>query len=220
MTPQTVVHTIPASAVNPDAGSHPVTADPREIDAARRAAEASLREFPYFRARFGDRALAFGASDGGWLATLCDAGAERARTEVLWLGRVLASRGMPRLLLERHLELLHDELARAVPERAERYRVLRDVAAHLRELRRARLSDAELAELSAAFDARVGPALAERVPAMGAVLAAAAADEADGLAGAVRSVEEWAADPDAFGSRWVEAVRATVAEARARLRPG
>lgn len=213
------MQTIPAAALNPDAGSHPVASDPREIEAARRAAEASLREFPYYRERFGERARAFGTSDGAWLVTLCDGGAGHALGQVLWLGRVLSSRGMPRLLLERHLELLHGELVAAVPERAERYAALLDVAERLRGLRRARLSDAELAGVAAAFDARVGPEAAARLPGMGALLAAAVADEADGHEAAVRSLAAWAADPALFPAEWTEAVGAAVADARARLRP-
>lgn len=214
------MHSIPASVVNPAAGSHPVTADPREIEAARRASDASVAEFPYYLERYGERGRSFGASDGAWLVTLCDESAGRVHAQVLWLGRVLASRGMPRWLLERHLGVLHGELVRAVPGGAARYGALLDAAARLRELRRARIADADFAELSAAFDARVGPAAAGRLRGMGGILVAAVADEADGLDDAARSVLAWAADPAAFPQQWVEAVLATTADARGRIRAG
>jgi hypothetical protein len=210
--------TIPASSINPSAGSYPVTADPRELEAARRAGNASVAEFPYYLERYGERGRMFGASDGAWLVALCDFGAEHVRGQVLWLGTVLASRGMPRWLLERHLEVLHAELVRALPENAERYAVLLDAAALLRDLRRARIAEEDFRELEEDFAARAAPALAERMPAMGAILAAAVADEADGLVGAVRSVEVWAADRAAFPEAWTSAVRATIAGARRRLR--
>lgn len=210
--------TIPASSINPAAGSYPVTSDPRELEAARRAGNASVAEFPYYLERYGERGRRFGASDGAWLVALCDFGAEHVRAQVLWLGTVLASRGMPRWLLERHLQVLHAELVRALPGNAERYAALLDAAALLRDLRRARISEEDFRELDEAFAARAEPGLVERMPAMGAILAAAVADEADGLAGAVRSVEVWAADRAAFPESWTSAVRATIAGARGRVR--
>jgi hypothetical protein len=210
--------TIPASAINPSAGSYPVTADPRELEAARLAGNASVAEFPYYLARYGERGRMFGASDGAWLVAMCDFGAEHVRGQVLWLGTVLASRGMPRWLLERHLQVLHAELVRALPENAHRYAPLLDAAALLRDLRLARIAEHDFRELAEAFAARAEPELVERVPEMGALLAAAVADEADGLAGAVRSVEEWAGDRAAFPESWTSAVRATIAGARRRLR--
>ena len=210
--------TIPASAINPSAGSYPVTSDPRELEAARRAGNASVAEFPYYLERFGERGRMFGASDGAWLVSLCGYGAEHVRGQVLWLGTVLASRGMPRWLLERHLVMLHGELVRALPENADRYAVLLDAAAMLRGLRQARLAEEDFRALAEDFASRAEPALVQRMPAMGAILAAAVADEADGVEGAVRSVEEWAGDRAAFPESWTSAVRAAVAGARGRLR--
>lgn len=40
---------VPATSLNPHAGEHPVTSSPAEVDAARRAVEASLAEVPYYR---------------------------------------------------------------------------------------------------------------------------------------------------------------------------
>jgi hypothetical protein len=42
-------------------------------------------------------------------------------TQVAWLGGVLASRGMPRITLERQLFYLHEELIKAVPDRQADY---------------------------------------------------------------------------------------------------
>ena len=211
--------TLPANAINPHAGTHPITADPAELEAARRASERALEEFPYFVERFGERARLFGASDGAWLATLRDRDVEEIGREVLWLGSVLASRGMPRLLLERHLEVLHEELERAVPERSAFYAVLLNGASILRQQRLSRLSEHDLRELELSFAARVGSPWAERVPRMGAILVAAVADEAGGVTGAVGKVLEWAGDRGNFPARWCDAVEVTIAEARTRVRP-
>lgn len=207
-----------AAAVNPYAGLHPVTASPAEMEAVRRATEAALRETPYYVERYGERAQLFGGSDGGWLVTLCDADAEHLETQVLWLGRVLASRGVPRWLLQRYLGLLHDELARSVPQAGARCTALLHAAAVLAAQQRRHLPDAEVQALARAFELRTDTGWLARLPGMGHILVAAVADEAGGISGAVRSVVEWAADPARFPERWISAVHATVEEARARVR--
>ena len=211
--------TLPANAVNPHAGTHPITADAAELEAAHAAADRALEEFPYYLERYGERARLFGASDGAWLATLRDREADEIGREVLWLGSVLASRGMPRWLLERHLQVLHEELVKRVPERSAFYAVLLNGATILRERRLTYLSEHDLRELDAAFAARAGSP-AERLPGMGAILVAAVADEAGGLPGVVERVTEWAADRSRFPGAWCEAVEATVAAASARVRGG
>jgi hypothetical protein len=207
--------TKPVGSVNPFAGSHPISADPVELEAARLAAEAALREFPYFEARFGERARLFGTSDGAWLATLPGHSTGHVREQVLWLGAVLANRGMPRLLLERHLELLHAELVRLRPERGERYAALLDGAALLRERRESRIAPAEAREIETAFEEQADARWRERLPGMGSILVAAAADEADGLTSAVASVLEWALDPARFPAPWLRAVQTAIGRARA-----
>ena len=206
-----------AATINPFAGMHPVTASPLEVEAARRAAEISIRETPYYVERFCERGRLFGASDGGWLITLCHADTDFARRQVTWLGRVLASRGMPRWLLQRHLEILHGELSRVEPEHPG-CRVLPDAAALLRTLQHQHLPEPDARALASTFDLRADAAWAARLPGMGRILASAVADEAGGISNAVVSVTEWAADPARFPDRWVSAVEATVAEARGRVR--
>ncbi|HEU0015386.1 MAG TPA: hypothetical protein VFQ45_16980 [Longimicrobium sp.] len=202
-----------AETLNPFAGQHAVSADPADLAAARRAADGSLVEFPYYAERFGPRARLFGASDGGWLLGLRHAGQAHATEQVLWLGRVLSSRGVPRWLLERHLELLCAELGAA-----ERWGALPAAAAALRARREARLPHPDLEVLAAQFGARADAAWAARLPRMGGILAAAVVDEADGIPRAVASVEEWAGDAARFPAAWVAAVRETIALARRRLR--
>jgi hypothetical protein len=206
-----------ANTVNPLAGLHAVTSDADEIEAARRAAETSLREFPYYQARFGERARMFGASDGAWLVTLCQGEREYVRRQVLWLGSVLAARGVPGWLLERHLEFLHRALLR-LTSNADRCRPLLEASIFLRVLRHEQIGEREFATLAAAFDARADPDWVRRLPGMGAILVSAVADEAAGVARAVTSVEEWAADPSFFPESWISAVRQTIGEARAHLR--
>jgi hypothetical protein len=208
----------PAHALNPAAGDHPVTGDAGELAAARRAAGRSWAQFPYYAYRYGGRGRRFSHSDSGWLVTLCDLPPEAAVAQVHWLGAVLAVRGMPRWLLECHLEILQRELAETRPERRARYGVLAEAAAALRTQRRAAIPQARFEALDAEFAARVDTPWRLRLPRMGAILVAAVADECAGLEAAVRSVAAWAGDAARFPTVWVDAVVATIASARAAAR--
>ncbi len=88
---------------NPEAGTHAVSTDERELRAGREAAAQSWDECPYYEARFGERGRLFCDSDTSWLITRCDAGRGNALRDIRWLGGVLSSRGIPQILLERHL---------------------------------------------------------------------------------------------------------------------
>lgn len=207
-----------AATVNPHAGFHPVTALSAELEAVRRATETALSEAPYYLERFGERGRLFGGSDGAWLVTLCDGDAAYIERQVLWLGRVLSARGVPRWLLQRYLRILHDELARSVPDSGARCAALLHAGALLEATQRRHLSDADARALAGTFELRADAAWAARLPGIGRILVAAVVDEAGGVPGAVSSVVDWAADPERFPDQWVNAVQATVAEARARVR--
>jgi hypothetical protein len=206
-----------AHSINPHAGWHAISHDPRDVEAARRAVTASLAEFPYYHERYGDSAGLFGASDGAWLAMLCQGEPEYVRGQVLWLGTVLSARGMPRLLLERHLELLHRELLLSTADE-DRCRPLLDAAHLLRAARQQHIAQTDADALAAAFEARADAAWLRRLPRMGAILVASACDEAAGIGRAVGSVEEWAADSARFPASWTDAVAQTLADARSRAR--
>ena len=124
------------TSLNPEAGSHPIPSDPRELQAAVRAGERCWQRFPYFSQRYGHRGEKFTSSDSAWLVTLAEYDQARVHQQVAWLGQVLAARGMPRLLLETHLELLYEELTSAVPEKQAAYQKLWNAARQLAETRR------------------------------------------------------------------------------------
>ena len=169
-----------ASSLNPDAGNYPITDDPRELEAARLAGVRCLEEIPYVDRRYGERGRKYTHSDGAWLATLA-ACEKSAMKQVFWLGRVLAGRGMPRYVLERHLELMVEELTRAVPDKD--YSKLSEAAA---ELKRERLEHVpRFDELAAGHPD-------------GVLLVAAVADEKAGVERSVESLLEWFTDPSAL----------------------
>ena len=214
MTPDTYAT---ARDLNPSAGDHVVTADPAERAAGERATRRSWRRFPYYAARYDGRGRRFGVSDSGWLVTLCDLVPAVAGEQVRWLASVLASRGMPRWMMELHLEYLHDELTRALPAQTGRYAVLLACARELRQSRESHVAPEVFDALAAAFERRTA-ALPRRVRDMGGLLVAAVADERAGLGNAVTSLEHWATNPDCFPPEWIDAVRETIAEARAKAR--
>lgn len=205
-----------ARQLNPEAGTHPIAADPREVRAAMDADERSRREFPYYQARYGARGARFGASDGAWIATLAEFGQDGVNRQVLWLGEVLSSRGMPRWLLERHLEVLHGALAEALPEREPEYAKLLRAAGMLRAQRQGQIGEEDFGVLAREFESDVGPEWSRRLPGMGGILVAAVVDEKLGIGRAVPSVQEWATNPMRFPGSWIAAVRRTVYAARER----
>lgn len=203
-----------ARSVNPEAGDHAITADPIEQAAAEAAIRYSWREFPYYAKRYGERGWRFSLSDTGWLQTLCQLGPSEADVQVRWLGGLLAARGMPLYLLERHLVHLHGELLRVKPNSDSRYAVLLDCAHSLRASRLSQIPEDRFLVLVNRFEDRV-KGYADRVANMGTVIVAAVADERIGVANAVESVAEWACDAARFEPVWIDAVQDTFAAARA-----
>ena len=202
------------TSLNPEAGSHPIPSDPRELQAAVRAGQRCWARFPYFPQRYGHRGEKFASSDSAWLVTLADYDPPQVQQQVTWLGQVLAARGMPRWLLETHLELLYEELTAAVPEKQAAYQKLWNAACQLAETRRRHVDEALSRKLADRFDAAVGREWSERLPGTGALLAAAVADERAGVQNAVESLESWLTDATRFPAPWIRAVREVLQEAR------
>ncbi|HEX5661131.1 MAG TPA: hypothetical protein VFX59_28265, partial [Polyangiales bacterium] len=186
--------------------------DVREVHAALRAGEQSFQSWAYYGARYGERGLRFTRSDSCWLATLAREDHALALRHVRWLAGVLAARGMPSLLLEQHLELLHAGLCTFVPERAHAYEPLRAAARALREERLAVLGEALENELARAFAGESEELGASEV---GTLLVAAVVDEKRGFARVVESLEAWFGDADRFSDAWRAEVARTVQAARA-----
>ena len=141
--------------------------------------------------------------------------AAEAREQVAWLGAVLSSRGMPRLLLERHLLIMREELAAAVPQKLRSYSILTRCATDLRKRRLKAIPERRAAAIAATFSEAAPKLWVRRIPEMGSLLVAAVADERNGIERAVVSMEEWAYDAERFPARWIEAVHAAVDAARA-----
>ncbi len=196
---------------NDASGNHPLPSDEREIEAVLRAGRRCYAAHPYFAERYGERGEAFTRSDGGYLATLADHPQSHVESQVTWLAGILASRGMPRWLMEAHLELLCEELSAAIPARAQDYRKLQQAAFLLRDARCRWLSQADFDTLAAAFESSSGGGLRNA----GGLVPAAVCDACCGLAEAIPSLTAWLADERRFSSQWCSAVAQTVARAQA-----
>jgi heme oxygenase len=206
------------TSINPEAGRHPVPADAREVQASLRAADICWQRFPYFEHRYGERGRRFARSDAAWLATLYQFEPAQILQQVRWLGRVLAARGMPTLLLQVQLEILAEELAIAIPEKKSAYEKLAQAAGELGAARRRHLSDEQVQTLAAGFDHAVGAEWSEKLRHTGALLVAAVADEREGGAGAVESLRHWMTDAVRFPAEWIASVQATLTQAEAQAR--
>jgi hypothetical protein len=204
-----------ATTINADAGTHPVPSDPRELEASLRAGDICWHRFPYLSERYGERGLRFTRSDSAWLATLPGFDLARVNEQVAWLRGVLATRGIPSIMLQTHLEVLCDELDLAVPVDHAAHAKLRQAAKNLHDARQAHIPDAQAAVLSAAFDAAAKPSLRSRLPQAALLLVSAVADEIDGSLGAVANLAGWLTDQQRFPAEWRAAVEATLSQARA-----
>jgi len=204
-----------ATALNPEAGDHPVPQDPRILEAALRASARCEAAFPYLGERFKARGQGFARSDAAWLATLMDLPASLVFSQVDWLGRILGNRGIPRLCLERQLVDLHEAIGEAWPEGREAARVLRDAAGQLRAERLRLLPEPEWNRLEQRFDQALEGDLADRFRGTGGLILSAVCDQACGIERAVLSLQPWLTAPARFPPGWVAAVEGLFAQARA-----
>lgn len=202
-----------AGMLNPEAGQHLVPAHPEELQAALVAARRCREEFPYFEERYRERGRAFAKSDTAWLVTLADLPHGQLLGQVEWLGRVLANRGMPRITLERQLELLHDELLAAVPARRKQYEALLEAAASLRRERIQAVPELLGSAIADDFNRTAQEILPGRLYRTGELIVSAVCDQAAGISAALDSLLDWLADPQLFPEPWVTEVRRTVQRA-------
>jgi hypothetical protein len=202
--------------INPEAGHHPIPEDEREITAALRASDRAWAMFPYYQARYGERGKRFSDSDTCWLVTLTHLDPESLQQQMNWLARLLATRGMPSIMLEKTIQFLHEELIKKVPENKPAYDKLLKLADMLSGKRVQRISEKEFAILSREFDDMAEMQLAEQYKNTGSLIVSAVADEHSGIAGAVDAICDWLTDPGRFSEEWSAAVNRVIEKAKKR----
>lgn len=202
-----------ANMLNPEAGDHAVPTNVEEIKAAVTAAKKCREEFPYFDERYQERGRSFAKSDTAWLATLVELPETLLSCQVEWLGRVLGNRGMPRITLERQLELLHEELTAKIPTKADHYSGLLKVAEKLRRERLTYISEIVFSNLVKEFSQATDHELQGRFKRTGDLIVSAVCDQEAGITEAVNSLLPWLKDTERFSPQWILAVENTLAEA-------
>lgn len=205
---------IHVTRINPEAGNHPMPKDEREIRAALKASDRGWGAFAYYEERYGRRGKRFSDSDTCWLATLTPLDQSSLLRQVDWLCRLLATRGMPTLMMEYTLRYLYVELSKELDTSGDRYGKFNESADHLKEARENVIPDSAFRRLSGEFDHAVGAEMAARFHNTGQLLVAAVADETNGIEGCVKAIREWLTDADRFSTEWISAVNTTIKKAR------
>ena len=203
-----------ATMLNPEAGQHSVPENATEIKAAVIAANRCNNEFPYFEERYQERGRSFAKSDAAWLATLIQLPQSKLMSQVEWLGRVLGNRGMPRITLERQLELLFEELTAALPDKINSCIGLLEAAGNLKSERNRRIPEETFAELARQFHVATNGELHGRLLKTGELIVSAVCDEAGGISAAVTSLLSWLTDKEHFNDEWISQVIKTTQLAR------
>lgn len=180
-----------ATAINPEAGDHPVPQNPVILQAAITAGRRCHEEFSYYERRYGERGRRFTDSDAAWLALLAEQPEEVVRDQVLWLGRVLSSRGMPLLLLERQLELLVEEL---VATGSVAIKSLQAVQAALKQHRCDLMSQSRFDETCRMVARNISHPLATGFPDLPFIFVAAHIDTLAGMPECMASLACWLKD--------------------------
>lgn len=200
--------------INPEAGNHPMPEDEREIEAALKASTRAWKKFPYFSSRYGERGKRFSDSDTCWLVTLTQLDEPGLMKQIRWLGRYLASHGMPQIMLEHTLHFLHEELVSAAPENKASYDKLKAGAKDLRKTRIAIISEKDTTNIAAEFDQLVGPELAHDYAGSGELLVASVADDLSTLEGVAADLRNWMTDSQRFTEDWISSVNVTIEKSR------
>ncbi len=191
--------------INPLAGNHPIPEDDREIDAALKASNIAWKEFPYYENRFGERGKLFSDSDICWLATLVGLNQKKIDHQIRWFSTVLASRGMPTILLEKTLVWLGDELIEANQAKKADYQKLISKGNEMKKRRQQKLDELQLKSAIDDFYSKIDEPLATKHPDAGLLMAGAVYDDACGVTEAIPSFLAWAHDETTFPKNWIKA---------------
>lgn len=208
------------TAINFEAGDHAMPQDPCEIALALRAARTAWQLYPYLEHRFAGRGQRFTNSDGCWLVALARLPVEAATRNLEWLRGVLASRGIPTVILEAHLHAILQALTSEFADQREMQERYQRFLAKLEAEREALDGGAaRLAKLVAAFDRRFRGCVGFRVASAAQLIASAWIDEQSGIAGALAAVVDWFTDGQRFSQDWIADVRLLVADLNTKAAP-
>jgi heme oxygenase len=195
-----------AAGINFEAGDHVIPENPREIELALRVGRSMWDMYPYLQCRFGERGKRFTSSDSCWLVALMRMPVETATENLKWLRTVLASRGIPTVILEEHLSAILTVLAAEFAEGIELGARYEPFLSGL-DLERRTLGGIEGALLQVEqFEPQFQACAGFTVPSAAKLIASAWLDEQSGITGSLASVRDWFSDPTRFSDDWVSTV--------------
>lgn len=194
------------TAVNPEAGDHAMPQSETEIARALRCAEAAWREFPYLAMRYGERGRRFTSSDSCWLVSLGELDEAELLSALSWLRDLLAGRGLPSLILERHLATIADDLRLHPAEGALAAGAFAAASAHFRAEREQVLPAATQLELVALWEPRLVACSGPTVPGAAAIVVAARLDAVRDVPRAWEATYPWFRDAARFSDSWIATI--------------
>lgn len=194
------------SAINPEAGRHAMPQSDAEIARALRCAAAVWQRRPYLALRYGPRGRRFTNSDSCWLVSLYDQDQASVVRSLVWLRGVLASRGLPSMILEDHLLEIDRDVGQDEPARQRRAGGFRAAVQHFRAEQDAVLPPAARRALVADWAPRLAACAGTRVPGAAELLISARLDTANGIDRAWPQTRNWFCDPERFAPGWIETV--------------
>jgi hypothetical protein len=202
-----------AAAVNFEAGDHAIPQNPIEIDLALRAGKAAWEKFPYLEQRYGARGKRFTNSDSCWLVTLTRAPGQDVATKALdWLRTVLATRGIPTVVLEVHLRTIRQAITLEFPEQI-KMRTQFDLFLSNREAERRVYFGAEgQSPLIDVFNRRFQACSGLKVESAAELIVSAWMDERSRVTGSLSALHNWITDVGRFSGDWIANVNELLAE--------
>ena len=198
------------TAINFEAGDHAIPQSPAEIALALRVGKSAWEQYPYLDKRYGERGKRFTYSDSCWLVALTRMPVETATKNLEWLRTVLASRGIPTVILERHLRLIQEALAVEFRDQVEMQTRFDQFLSGL-EAERQPIGSG-VAHLVEQFDLRFRVCGGLKVASAAELIASAWIDEHSGIPGALASVSDWFADSERFSVEWIANVNEFVTQ--------
>ena len=134
------------------------------------------------------------AENNSLVVTLCDLDEKLIVDQIHWLGRILASRGMPQVLLSTHLENLVEELNNVHSDKKDRYHKLLTASNKLNATLNHSIEKSIREKIILEFEISIGEEWNHRLKNMGEIIVSAIVDEKLGIKNALSSVETWATD--------------------------
>lgn len=195
--------------------------DERAIKAALLASKRAWAEFPYYENRYGQRGKRFSDSDTCWLVTLTALDQASLQGQVDWLCRVLATRGMPSIMMETTLRYLYEELEKEISGESAAHEKLLAAAETLKEARESYIPEEAFKAMAQKFDDALDTGQAKAWKNTGSLVVSVVVDEKNGIDGAVSAMADWLTDDSQFDDLWIkrtqEAFREAVKEIKLQL---